>query len=571
MRKYTLWLAVALLGLAMACGDDEPAPEPISITAEDFITSIAENPDAGQVLGSITASTNRGTLNFALSNQSTSGALALSNTGELSVADRGSFDFEVNQTITAVVTLTNEDVSEQVSVTINITDVDEEEITFDETADFDVVENAVEGIQVGTVVATSSTGGTITYSIVSLEPADLGSGVFSIDANSGLITVGANAREQLDFEAFESVTVTVEATSSNGATLQRAITINVLNLPEIRFDAALIRRTITENQLVQGDELISWEITSDRAIESYELTDLETSETIDAFTIDGPNNRLLVDDPAALDFEIVQSYKMRIQANGEGGGVATATLEVIIGDDPNDNSVLETADIYYNLDSDAMNLNGDDFDGTFFGNVSAIEGVFMQSDRNGENLAMGFTSSRVGLQPSGWTSDVHGGTFTVAMWVKLSRAGSGSRVVYEFNCGQNEAFGVFFETITGRLWLRQSNSTGQASRFDIGSTLYTSVNDNDTDWVFLAISVDANQIITYTKALETTQFNSSAVLTGDDVLYQGNSTTSTSFNISGERCNNAAAAQFTVDDVVIFNRALSNGEIDKLYNELNEQ
>lgn len=571
MKNLTLWLTFVVLGMAMACSDDEPAPEAIEITAQDFVTSISENPDAGQVLGSITASTNRGTISYVLSAQSSAGAMALSNTGELTVADPGPFDFETNQTITATVTLTNEDVNEQVAVTINITDENEETITFDENQSFAILENSAEGITVGTVVATSSIGSTITYELVTVEPAALQDNVISIDEASGSITTDANSSSLLDFEQNETFSATIEATSSTGTSAQTVIQIPILDIPEIRFTAARFTRSFQENILQTGDELISWGITSDRPIESYQLIDSDSRNPIDVFTIDAANNRLLVDDVAAIDFELVQGYEMIIQANREGGGIATASIAITIGDDPSDNSILETADIYYNMDMDINNANASDFNGQFFGVGEVLDGRFDIMDRNGGTDAMEFTNTRVGLQPSDWTSDVHNGNFTISMWVKLIRAGSGSRVVYEINCGVDEAIAVFFETATGRLFLRQQNGTGQISGQDIISSLYTSVNDQESDWVFLTISVSADQIITDIREPNSTRFDRSTVLTGENVIYRGHSSTSSLLNISGERCNNAAAAKMQLDDVSIFNRALSADEITQLYNELNEQ
>ena len=443
-------------------------------------------------------------------------------------------------------------------------------LAFNEGLTYRVTENANPGISIGSVVATSSTGGAVTYTLQSLDPT-LSDDVFLLDETTGLIQTGVNAAAELDFEQFESVDLTVLATSSSGATAEGVITIELLNVAEMRFTAARYIANLQENSLAVGDALIGWDINTDRAIESYEVTDLATNMPFEGITIDADNKQLLLADPAILDFELVQSYELRILANGEGGGVATASMLINIGDDPSDNSILETAEIYYNLDTDANNANGTAYNGQFFGVGTTLEGTFEQTDRNGETKAMGFPTSRVGLQPEGWNSNVHNGTFTISMWLKLTRAGSGSRMVYEFNCGVDEALGVFFETTTGRLFLRQQNGTGQIVGNDIISTLYTSVGDNDSDWVFLTVSVDNGQIITDIRALNTTRFSSRVTLSGSDVVYAGNSTTSGPLKISGQRCNNAAAAQVLVDDVVIFNRALSASEIDKLYMELNGQ
>ena len=523
------------------------------------------------MLGSISATTNRGSLGYTLSAQSNAGALLLSSSGEISVGDPEVFDFESTQVVTANVTISNEDVSEEVMVTVNITDEAEEVITFATGQTFQVAENQVApGVPIGTVMASSSINSAITYSITSIDPT-LANDAIVIDANSGVISTGAGVEGQIDFEQFETIDVTVVATSSTGLTAETEIAITVLNLPEIRFDAARFNTSIQENVLSVGDQVISWTITSDRDIESYELTDLASGQPVEGFTIDAANNRLLLADEAALDFELVQEYELRILANGVGGGVATATLGITIGDDPSDNSVLETADIYYNLDTDLNNSNGSNFNAAYIGQVGVTQGVFGEEDRNGEMKAMGFGTTRVGIETRGWNSDVHNGVFTIAMWVKLRKAGTGNRMVYEFNCGVDEALGVFFETATGRLFLRQQNGQGQINGTDLISTLYTSVNDTESDWVFLSVSVSNDQIVSFMRAPNTTRFNSDVTISSGDKLYSGHTSTSTPLNISGQRCNNAAAAAMTLDDVAIFNRALTATEMANLYIEFTEQ
>lgn len=105
-------------------GGGTGTPEPnITVTASDFTTTVDENLSAGQSLGSITASTSSGTLTYTLTSDSPSGALAVSSTGGVSVADETLFDAGTNPIVTGSVTVANGDITEVISITVNVVDV----------------------------------------------------------------------------------------------------------------------------------------------------------------------------------------------------------------------------------------------------------------------------------------------------------------------------------------------------------------------------------------------------------------------------------------------------------------
>lgn len=126
-KYYFLFLLIFAFSVFQSCKDDEETTNPeITITASDFTASIEENPSKGQSLGTIDATTNHGTLTFELTSESPAGAFDLDeSSGELSVADETLFDYEINPELTAVITVSNEDISETINVTISLTDVTE--------------------------------------------------------------------------------------------------------------------------------------------------------------------------------------------------------------------------------------------------------------------------------------------------------------------------------------------------------------------------------------------------------------------------------------------------------------
>lgn len=162
--------------------------EPTNLTVGNFTTSIAENPAANATLGTISAVTNRGTLSYSISSQSVSGALAINtSSGQLSVLNPDVFDYEVNPSITAVVSVTNGILTKTANVTINITDV--VEIAGLEDFVGSIIENPDDNQFIGLILWSAGTStGSNTWAIVGQQPA----GAVSID-NNGAIRVANKA------------------------------------------------------------------------------------------------------------------------------------------------------------------------------------------------------------------------------------------------------------------------------------------------------------------------------------------------------------------------------------------
>lgn len=126
MIKKT-FLQVLILVIVLSCSSDsnnDTNNNQNQVTLSDFTISIDENPTNGQVLGTVNATTNQGSINFMLSDQVPNNALSInSNTGELSVANESLFDFETHQTILATINASSGNVTESASIVITINDV----------------------------------------------------------------------------------------------------------------------------------------------------------------------------------------------------------------------------------------------------------------------------------------------------------------------------------------------------------------------------------------------------------------------------------------------------------------
>lgn len=118
-------------------GDDAgegygPTTEPlvITVTASNFNTNFDENPDNGASIGTIQGSANSGSVRFSIVSQSDSGAISINpTTGQISVADASLFDYESRMVLTAVVRVSSGSVSEDITVTINLVDIVEVDVS----------------------------------------------------------------------------------------------------------------------------------------------------------------------------------------------------------------------------------------------------------------------------------------------------------------------------------------------------------------------------------------------------------------------------------------------------------
>ena len=134
LTNFTYLLICSILLFKCSKGDDEggyqapstPEPIPITITVSDLSTTIAENPPANAVLGTVQGSASSGTVTYAITSQSVAGAIAINaSNGQLTVADASLFDFETVTSLTAVVRVSAGAVTKDANVTITLTDVDE--------------------------------------------------------------------------------------------------------------------------------------------------------------------------------------------------------------------------------------------------------------------------------------------------------------------------------------------------------------------------------------------------------------------------------------------------------------
>lgn len=111
----------------MSCKKDEPKPETTTINADDFSAALPNNTQNGTVVGTVNATTNNGTLTYAITSQGVTGALAINaTTGQITVASAGNiYLFYCNTSprptsFTATITISNGSTTKTITLTVNL-------------------------------------------------------------------------------------------------------------------------------------------------------------------------------------------------------------------------------------------------------------------------------------------------------------------------------------------------------------------------------------------------------------------------------------------------------------------
>ena len=109
MKNLTL-IALLLLFTTISCTREENNSSEINneVTTVDLTITMTENPENGDIVGVVEGISNNGTLSFTILNQTPEGSLYIdASTGELTVADKTEFEYQINPSITATVRVSN--------------------------------------------------------------------------------------------------------------------------------------------------------------------------------------------------------------------------------------------------------------------------------------------------------------------------------------------------------------------------------------------------------------------------------------------------------------------------------
>ncbi|MEQ9302781.1 MAG: cadherin domain-containing protein, partial [Marinoscillum sp.] len=333
-------------------------------TADDGTFIIDENSTVSTLVGMVTASDlEDDDLTLSITSGNELGAFQIDlNTGELSVADASILDFESNPTFELSVEVSDGVFTDEATITIDLTDINEPPTSAD--GQFNIDENTLAGTVIGTVESSDPEGDDLTLSITSGNEL----GAFQIDANTGELSV-ADA-SILAFESNPTFELSVEV-SDGEFTVETAITINLIEVNEAHWVADK-SFDVKENTLA-GTVIGSVE-SSDP--EGDDLTfSITSGNELGAFQIDANTGELSVADESILDFESNPTFELSVEVS-DGGLTDEATITINLSDI--NESPLIAAETFAVEENSAA--------GTAVGTVQA-------SDPEGDDLTYSITSS----------------------------------------------------------------------------------------------------------------------------------------------------------------------------------
>ena len=199
---------------------------PVFSEGSSATRSVAENTGSGVDIGSVVAATDDDgdTLSYSLSGTDASSFSIDSTIGQLKTG--AALNFEDKSSYTFTITVSDETLTDTITVTINVTDANDAPIFTDgESTSRSVAENTATGNNIGSVVAaTDADNDTLTYSLGGTDAAS-----FGIVGTSGQLQTSA----ALDYETKSSYTVTVSVSDGKGGTDSITVTINVTDVSEV--------------------------------------------------------------------------------------------------------------------------------------------------------------------------------------------------------------------------------------------------------------------------------------------------------------------------------------------------
>ncbi|MGN6135409.1 MAG: cadherin domain-containing protein, partial [Aureliella sp.] len=315
---------------------DEFDTTPIS-DQDSSANAVAENAavgtSVGVVAGAVDADATNNTVTYSLVDDDNGRFVIDSATGEVTVG--GAIDRETlgaSRQITVRSTSTDGSASEQV-FSIVIEDVDE----FDASAVIDanpaadgIAENSAIGTAVGIVGSSfdgDATNSTITYSL-----ADDDGGRFTIDGNSGVVTLAATLDREADGP---TRTILIRAVSADGSTSEQAYSISIYDVDEFDVgpvgDADPAPEVVDENAsdgTVVGIVANATDADSTTNMITYSLEDSAGGR----FAIDPTSGVVTVAAAGGLDFEANASHSITVRATSADGSFSTRVFSIAVND-----------------------------------------------------------------------------------------------------------------------------------------------------------------------------------------------------------------------------------------------
>ena len=300
---------------------------PIFTEGVNTIRTVAENTAAGVNIGDAVTATDQDantTLTYTLGGTDAGSFSIDSATGQLKT--KAALDYETQNAYSIVLTVSDGQVTDTITVTINISNVNEAPVfAVGSSTTHTVAENTAAGENIGSPVsATDDDGDTLSCSLSGTD-----AGKFSIDSTNGQLQTSA----ALDYETKSSYTVTVSVSDGKGGTDSITVTINVTDVSEgtnnapVFTDGTSTTRSVAENTAANtniGSAVSATDADNDTLTYTLGGTDAAS------FSIVSTSGQLQTS--AALDYETKSSYTVTVSVSDGKGGTDSITVTINVTD-----------------------------------------------------------------------------------------------------------------------------------------------------------------------------------------------------------------------------------------------
>ena len=360
------------LSITVSDGTNTSSAETVTINVNDLndntpvitasqIFGIDENSEDGTVVGTVEVSDGDVTAttyqDWKITGGNTDNAFDInSSSGEITVADASQLDYETepNSYNLSITVSDGSTTSSAETVTINVTDLNDNTPVITASQSFSVDENSANASSVGTVVVTDADVTATTYQDWKITGGNTDN-AFDINSSSGEITV-ADA-SQLDYET-EPNSYNLSITVSDGSTTSSAetVTINVTDLndntPVITASQSFSVDENSANASSVGTVVVT---DADATATTYQDWKITGGNTDNAFDINSSSGEITVADASQLDYETEpNSYNLSITVS-DGSTTSSAETVTINVTDLNDNTPVITASQSFGIDENSAN------------------------------------------------------------------------------------------------------------------------------------------------------------------------------------------------------------------------
>jgi hypothetical protein len=286
--------------------------------AEDQSFELDENASKNSAVGSVVFAEPEGDDVFiTILEGNTSDTFSVDNTGAIMVNDSTALDFEINPTFTLSISINDGEASVVTAVTINLKDINDAPKI--ENQAFDVDENSLAELEIGTVVSADQDGDVPTYSITAGNEDNF----FSIEEASGLVKV--NNEASLDFEDKSTFELTVHTSDGN---LSQEATLTI-SLNDVNEAPEISDQTFETDEGLDNGFVVATVVATDPENDGITYS-LKSGNTDDAFSINENTGAITISDMNVLEFDVNPTFFLVVEiSDAELTAEATIIISLI--------------------------------------------------------------------------------------------------------------------------------------------------------------------------------------------------------------------------------------------------